>query len=100
MIRVEPHCGSLLTASPSRRIGMSLSGARQVPSERHISAREAMRPQCGVKTNLSHDAFVEKPGALLGFVDPVLNKTGGGDVAMLIADFVSRAQVPGERLIV
>src|SRR5580704_16016795 len=42
----------------------------------------------------------QEPGSALGLVDPVLDQAGGGDVVVLIADLMSRAQVPGQLQIV
>jgi hypothetical protein len=37
--------------------------------------------------------FVEKPGPVFGFVDPVLDQTRGGDIVVLVAHLMRSAQV-------
>ena len=44
--------------------------------------------------------FVKEPRPVFGFVDPVLDQAGGGNVFVLVTDVVSSAQVLDQLLVV
>ena len=44
--------------------------------------------------------FVEEPRPVFGFVDPVLDQAGGGNIFVLVADLMSSAQVLDQLLVV
>jgi hypothetical protein len=44
--------------------------------------------------------LIEEPGPLLGFVDPVLEKAGGGDIVVPVANLMGGTQIFGELLVI
>src|SRR5579859_18864 len=71
--------------------------AREGPAWPAPTMMASKRCMAGLSFGLAAAGFVEEPDAAFGFVDPILDQAGGGDVAMLVAQIVDDAHAGGQR---